>query len=87
MDDLASLLNEYKICIQNWEQDIHEKHDMITALTFTVTCMHDSQHKLMRENRSVTMHNAKLLSKSKLAVTGINREKHKITITSLPETY
>lgn len=69
-NEFASLFNDYKIRIQNADEEIFKMQDMITALTSNVACLQDSQQKLIAENKLLTVLNAELLSKSKRAPPG-----------------
>lgn len=82
-DDLPSLPKTYKICYQNADQDIFKKQEMINVLTTTVAGLQESQQKLMKENKTLTMVNGEIISKSKPARPGTFPSKHKKIVTSL----
>lgn len=65
MDVLASILNDYKVCLRNAEQNILKKRDMTTGLTSTVTCLQELQQKPMAERKTIPALNTKLLSQLK----------------------
>lgn len=69
-DDLAPVLNEYRIRTQNAEQTIFKKQNMISASTFTGALLQESQHDLKPQNKAITLLTAELFIKSKQASPG-----------------
>lgn len=83
-EDFATLLNGYKIRLQIAELDILKKPDMITALTFTVTCLQKPEHVLKAENKTLILVTADLPNKSKQAPHGSLPARRKKIVLSVP---
>lgn len=64
-DDFTSLLNDHKIFLQVAKHDVLNKQDLMTAHCSTVTCLQESQPKLLAENKTITVLSVKIMRKSK----------------------
>lgn len=64
-NDVVFLLNDIKICLQNAEEDIFKKQDILTTFTFTIEGFQESHHRLMQENKTLTKIKAQVPRKLK----------------------
>lgn len=64
-EDFATLANDYKTPLQTAEQDLLKKEDVMLALTSIVTCLQESDHKLMVKNKSLFLVTPEVVNKLK----------------------
>lgn len=63
LEELTTLLKDYKTRLQNGEQDVMKKDNMLTTLDSTVACLLESQEKLKAENQCFTLVNTALVNR------------------------